>query len=213
MRVRYILSTVVFAVLGMNFTPTASAQTCPSNSANAAASQDCVDKAANSAPNSPLGTTSADISKASVSSASARYDFFATLAGYITWPEARHRGTFVLCEVTSVSIGPPVPVPLRVRSFTGAELRRVAAPEDALGCHMLWFPAAGGVDSVRFIRFLPRLDIFTVGERAEFALDGGILEARAEGLERRYQFNLEALQRSGLSVSSSLLRLAQRRVP
>jgi hypothetical protein len=88
------------------------------------------------------------------------------------------------------------------------ELRRLQRVEAAEGCHVV-FISAGEKDHVGQLLSDPRLrTALTVSDIPKFAEHGGIIDMRLENNRVRFDVNLGAATRSGLVISSQLLKLA-----
>jgi hypothetical protein len=86
---------------------------------------------------------------------------------------------------------------------------RVPRPEDA-GRSQILFTADTESERLRSILdYLGGQAILTVGETAQFADGGGVIGFRLEDDRVRLDVNLSAAQRSGLRISSELLKLAR----
>ncbi len=91
--------------------------------------------------------------------------------------------------------------PLKIKYF-----KRVQELET---CHILFVSVS---ETERIERILKRLDgmpVLTVGDVAGFAQRGGMISLVKKGKTIRFEINLEAAERSGLKISSKLLRLAR----
>ncbi|MFA7005495.1 MAG: YfiR family protein [Verrucomicrobiia bacterium] len=75
-------------------------------------------------------------------------------------------------------------------------------------CHLLFISKSerGRLANI-FARLAGRYCL-TVGETDRFARSGGIINFRLQGANVRFEINLDAARRNGLTISSKLLRLA-----
>jgi hypothetical protein len=87
------------------------------------------------------------------------------------------------------------------------EARLLSRPEDAAGCHILVIAGRTKMaDWTRGVRLAP---VLTIGDGEGFAAGGGHIGLYAEGEKLKFEINQEAAQRSGLKLSSQLLKLAR----
>ena len=71
---------------------------------------------------------------------------------------------------------------------------------------------AAGLDAKRSAQLIDDLrnaPVLTVGDREEFALEGGVAGFFVDGARMRFAFNVDAVQRARLRISSRLLSLAK----
>lgn len=133
-------------------------------------------------------------------------------ARYASWPAPRRRGNLVICMA-----GNPLPLldttaaaQAQVKGFQSIEFIEVEAPIGSERCHVLWLAANVRPSPRAWIQSLPRADILTLSDHADFALDGGIVSAWQSQGDWRFEINMEALQRSGILLSASVLRLSRK---
>lgn len=90
---------------------------------------------------------------------------------------------------------------LRIKRF-----RRVS---DLEACHILFISQSEKSNMPDILGRIKDLSILTVGEASWFAEQGGIVNLVSRNNKVRFQINVEASYRSGLKISSRLLRLAE----
>ncbi|MDY6951147.1 MAG: YfiR family protein [Thermodesulfobacteriota bacterium] len=81
---------------------------------------------------------------------------------------------------------------------------------DAKDCHVLFISRFHEKELVGILADLKHASVLTVGDGADFGERGGIIHFITVGNKLRFNINLEAAQRSGLKISSKLLKLANR---
>jgi hypothetical protein len=89
------------------------------------------------------------------------------------------------------------------------EVRSVSSVESAKQCQLLFFPKTQSERVAQFIEAVSGTATLTVGESEDFSSLGGEINFYLEDAKLRFEINLPALQKSGLEVSSKLLRLAK----
>lgn len=91
----------------------------------------------------------------------------------------------------------------------GFDVRYFAAPENIVHCHIL-VVASKDKDSVqRTLHVARNSPTLTIGQLRGFADWGGVIELVLDGNQFRFEINAGSARRSGLKVSSRLLRLAR----
>lgn len=91
----------------------------------------------------------------------------------------------------------------------GLLLRRLSDDEAPDGCHVL---VVEPVDAKRIAALLAKVrlrPVLTVGQHRDFAQLGGVVNFTRQGDRIRFQINVDAAARAGLSISSKLLSVAQ----
>ncbi len=88
-------------------------------------------------------------------------------------------------------------------------VRRIAEPGGAAGAHVVFVSASGRGDLRDLLRSADGGSVLFVGEREDFARDGGTINFYIENDKIRFEINPEVASRSGLRLSSKLMRLAK----
>lgn len=81
-------------------------------------------------------------------------------------------------------------------------------PEDAQKADMVFIPATFPGKPASLLSALSGRPVITVGESPDFLSAGGIINFVRQDNKIRFEINPQAAQRSGLKISSQLLRLA-----
>lgn len=129
---------------------------------------------------------------------------------FVTWPPASttDRNSLEIC----VAAGPATAAALR--DLTSGEslngrpfvVRENPAVQSLQSCHVLM--VSGGPSSRAVMTRAATLPILTVGDSETFLDDGGIIQLKLVDRRVRFEINLPAAARAGLTLSSQLLRLA-----
>jgi hypothetical protein len=137
--------------------------------------------------------------------------FLYNFARYVDWPQDRVVGSFVITVLGEDPFGPSLDEVLDGKTLEGRPivLRRVARAEDAGGSQILFIADSESERLRSILDYLGGQAILTVGETAQFADGGGVIGFRLEDDRVRLDVNLSAAQRSGLRISSELLKLAR----
>lgn len=83
-------------------------------------------------------------------------------------------------------------------------------PPDWRACHVLFVSAASGERGDMALKALSGLPVLTVGEQPGFAQRDGMIELHVVDNRMRFDVNLAMVQRTGLKLSSQMLKLAAR---
>jgi hypothetical protein len=81
--------------------------------------------------------------------------------------------------------------------------------ETVRGCHILYISSSERKTAVQIFSTLKGASVLTVGEMAQFATHGGMIQFALEDQQVRFDINLDAASQAGLKISSKLLVLAQ----
>ena len=87
-------------------------------------------------------------------------------------------------------------------------IRRSATIGDLEGCHILFISKSEKKELARIFAYLKDSYVLTVGDTENFADRGGVINFTTVGKKLRFEINMNAAQRSGLRISSKLLKLA-----
>lgn len=96
------------------------------------------------------------------------------------------------------------------RSSDGRALHVLLNPAESelSGCDIVYFTSAENAKLAPFLPKLGRTPILTIGEDSRFPEHGGMVGLIRSGDQIEIEVNLEALNPSGLKMSSRLLELA-----
>ena len=96
------------------------------------------------------------------------------------------------------------------RQAQGREIhtRSPAAPPEWHGCHVLFVPQAEHSAFDAVLRSIGDAPVLTIGDSAGFVEAGGVIGLKLRAGRLRFDINLAAAKRAGLTISSQLLRLA-----
>lgn len=138
--------------------------------------------------------------------------FLFSFAKFIEWPRgAGEEAALVVGVLGRDAFAATLEQTVRGKTVHGKPLvvKRLTKPQEALGCHVVFF---GGGDRNRVKQFLdvvPTDGILTVGEADQFAQHGGMINFFKEANRVRFEINVEAATHAGLRISSRLLQLAR----
>lgn len=152
--------------------------------------------------------------------------FVARFVSFVEWPAGAGPKPNTPVTVGVAGDGPQTATMVEALTALGAttaggsapriQLRRLKSPHDLEGCQIVYVTAeatagAAGTWPADVLSRLGDAPVLTVGESPTFLADGGMVAFFFEDERVRFNFNLAAIERSQLRVSSALLQLAHQR--
>ena len=138
-------------------------------------------------------------------------EFVERFTRFIEWPdEAQDAGRpFVVCLFGSDAVGTTLAGMAGVRPFKGRPLavRLLDEPKGVTGCHLVWIGESRRAELAALLRHTGGRPILTVGDTPGFAVQGVLVNLYRTERRIRFEVNLAEARRSGLAISSKLLRL------
>lgn len=137
--------------------------------------------------------------------------FLYNFGKFVHWPTAPDDTRFVITVLGRDPFGSVLDDTLRDKSIDGrpVAVRRVSSADDVEPSQILFISDS---ERERLPDILERIGtraILTVGETSQFSDQGGAIRFMVEGDRVRLEINVAAAERSGLKVSSDLLRIAR----
>jgi hypothetical protein len=160
------------------------------------------------------GTTSgpADVGR-QVSDADVKAAFLFNFTRFVEWPSAATQPSapFRLCVVADRQTTAVIEKTMEGESVNGRPSQTTvpATPEDARVCQILF---VGRSETGRLAQLLAAVrdrPVLTVSDAARFTTRGGMIGFVLDDDRVRFDVNLGAAKRSGLQISSRLLRVAR----
>lgn len=133
------------------------------------------------------------------------------IARFVDWPVTRRGQTAVnLCILGSDPFGREIDVLDGKPVGTGVlKIRRIGRPEETGICNMLFIPQAEAARLPSLLASVKDRPVLTITETPGAAERGAVLNLFLEQNRIRFEINVDAVQRSGLTISSQLLKLAR----
>lgn len=139
--------------------------------------------------------------------------FLFNFAKFVEWPAgafAGERAPLTICVFGDDPFGRSLDAVVQGERVgeRGLAVERPERIGDLDGCHVLF---VSGSERERLPEVLARVEeepVLTVGDADGFLRAGGIINFILEGSKVRFLINQEAAERSGLRISSKLMRLA-----
>ena len=127
---------------------------------------------------------------------------------YVDWPS--YGDTISIGVLGSDPFGPAL-APLNGKTVKGRRLviKHLDSVRDAQQCQIIFVSSSERQRLQEIFESLRSARVLTVGETQGFADGGGIINFIEENNKVRFEINAEAARRTGLNISSELLKLAR----
>ena len=139
--------------------------------------------------------------------------FLYNFTKFIEWPgpASRTAEPFRLCVLADAGFTTAVDRIIAGESVEGRPLARMEpqSPDDARQCAILYVGRGHTERGAPLVTAVRELPVLTVGDSPRFVEQGGTIEFVLENNRVRFDVSPGAAQRSGLLVSSKLLRVAR----
>lgn len=132
-------------------------------------------------------------------------------AKFVKWPaDAPAAATFNICVLGSNPFGKTLTATVAEERLDGKSIaiRPIGNTSEAAECAIVF---VGRSEQARLASLLPELNrrgVLTVSEVPRFTARGGMIGFVTDGDRIRFEVNLEAAQKAGLTLSSELLKVA-----
>jgi len=136
------------------------------------------------------------------------------LTRFIEWPPSAFpdpQDPIILCILGRDPFGSSLTSIVSQQTVNGRPvlIRHSHNDKDVGGCHVLYISSSERKTTAQIFSTLKGSGVLTVGEMAQFAARGGMIQFSLEDQQVRFDINLEAASRAGLKISSRLLLLAR----
>lgn len=136
--------------------------------------------------------------------------FILNFMKYTEWPTAASgSGELRVCGISAQPLSGKL-AQLQGRTALGRDIK-VLAPvrqENWRDCHVLFVPASEESRLAPLLRSLGQSAVLTISDCPEFTEAGGMIGLKQRGGRIRFDINLGAARRTGLNLSSQVLKLA-----
>lgn len=141
---------------------------------------------------------------------SVKAGFVLNFAKYAEWPVASMgSGELKICWLGSQALSG------KLAELTGAKAqglvvrgRQTVRPEEWRDCHVLFIPASEAHRLDVVLRTLAQTPTLTISDSPDFVQSGGMIGLKQHASRIRFDINLAAARKAGLTLSSQLLKLA-----
>jgi len=131
---------------------------------------------------------------------------------FVEWPaKAMSVGEFfTVCVLGDDNFGATLETTIARESIDGKKVlvKRVARPQDAVSCRILFISSSQQSRVKEILADLDNTSVLTVSDMPEFSRYGGMIQFVVEANRVRFEVNLTSAERSGLTLSSQLLKVA-----
>ncbi len=130
---------------------------------------------------------------------------------FIQWPDrATKDDTFAVCVLGSDPFGAILDATVANETIDNRKLvaRRIAKPGDAAGCRILFISSSETPRIEAILAALQNSSVLTVSDMSGFITYGGMIQFVLAENKVRFQVNLTAADKAGLTFSSQLLKVA-----
>lgn len=140
--------------------------------------------------------------------------FLFNFARFVDWPEPVFSDTSQPICIGIMGwdpFGEDLDSIIKGKKLKGKNLivKRFKTIDEFEGCHILYISTSENKRLSRIIELANLATILTVGESEDFVSKGGIIKLFNKNNKVRFDINLEAAEKSGLKISSRLLKLAE----
>lgn len=157
-------------------------------------------------------STGALAANQSVSAPGIKAAYLYNFVQFVEWPaEVPPAGVpFALCIVDDDAVANALEKTIKGRNVDGRSLavRRLDMGAPLSTCHVVFFSASHQKQMLNVLGALSGKVVLTVSNAPRFARIGGMVELFVEDGRMRIAVNVDALQRSGVRLSSRVLQLA-----
>lgn len=163
-----------------------------------------------------LGMTLGSAGLRAQSSVAGEYEikaaFLLNFAKFVTWPSSAFSSPdapLTIGVLGSDPFGGALNRVVNGARVSGREVRvaRVGSAADARKCHIVFVSGSDSGRAGEILAGLQGSSVLTVGEDAQFARQGGVINFVIQSGKVRFEINAGAAKRAGLKVSSQLLKL------
>lgn len=159
----------------------------------------------------PVPVTRAQIAKPTDYEVKAAYLY--NFGRFVEWPAkvtAAKTGAFSICVLGEDPFGPALDATLAGEKIGNQKVvaRRVSSPHESADCQILFISASEANRLNKIIDSLDKTAVLTVSDIPQFSQHRGMIQLVLEGSRIRFEVNLTATQRAGLTLSSELLKVA-----
>jgi hypothetical protein len=139
--------------------------------------------------------------------------YLSNFGRFVEWPPragANEKDPFYVCVLGQDPFGPLLDAALKGEAIGGAPMaaRRVTSAADAANCRIVFVSSTKDSELKRILATLKNSNALTVSDDFDFTRQGGMIQFVLDGNRVRFEINLAAAQRAGLTLSSQLLKVA-----
>lgn len=153
----------------------------------------------------PAAAIAAPVSEYQVKAA-----FLYNFARFVDWPAQAHRpGNLTLCIVGTNPFGSAINMVVGKPVGNDRLSVRQANADNVGDCQIIYIAGSDTATLDKVLASVRGRPIITVGDAKGFADGGAVFNFYSEDNKIRFEINIDAARRTGLSISSQLLRLGR----
>ena len=138
--------------------------------------------------------------------------YLINFARFVEWPDklGMQQDSFTICVLGPDPFGRTLDTMLAGEKIAGrsAVAKRISAPQDSSDCRILFVSSSETGSINRMVEAANKQGVLTVSDMPHFANRGGMIQFVTDEKKVRFEVNLTAAQRAGLTLSSELLKVA-----
>jgi hypothetical protein len=139
--------------------------------------------------------------------------YLSNFGRFVEWPAAAispAESAFTMCVLGEDPMGSSLDAALAGETIGRLPLvaRRIGKVSEAAGCRVLYVSLSEDSGLPAILKALEKTSILTVSDIPQFTMRGGMIEFVINNNRVRFEVNLAAARRAGLTLSSELLKLA-----
>jgi len=136
--------------------------------------------------------------------------FLYNFGRFVAWRPAPKSDSFAVCVLGQDPFGPALDATVAGETIDHAQVvaRRISRTQDAASCRIVFISSSEDRQMKEILAELGRTNVLTVSDAPRFTRRGGMVQFILDGSRVRFEVNLAAVERAGLSLSSELLKLA-----
>jgi hypothetical protein len=132
---------------------------------------------------------------------------------FVEWPAkvtTARTGSFDICVLGEDPFGPALDATLAGEMMGNQKVaaRRISNPHDSVDCQILFISSSEANRLNKIIDLLDKSSVLTVSDLPQFLQRRGMIQFVVEENRIRFEVNLTATERAGLTLSSELLKVA-----
>lgn len=156
-----------------------------------------------------LGTVAAAEAADGYEEALVKAEFVERFTRFVEWPRDSLGSSFVIGAFGDDPVGRALGTLASSRTIKDrpVEVRRLSRAAEARSCHLVWIPSGRRPDLPGILASARGQPVLTVGDSEGFARAGVHINLVRDGDRLGFEINLDEARRSGLDLSSKLLRL------
>ena len=135
------------------------------------------------------------------------------LTYFVEWPNSAGGAdeSTKLCVIGQDPFGAALDSVISAQAQNGkkAEVRHLGKADGVRGCHVVYIATSEKKNVAQVLAAVKGSSVLTVGDMAQFAEKGGMIQFSLEDNRVRFDINLEEASQAGLKISSRLLMLAR----